>query len=83
MLRMMSYMYPTLSLSLEIKKDPKGAKWLYMRSCPRDIVNGRYSIDVQFFDEVGDLIAYSSQICLMIEIKQQPRERIGGRNVKI
>jgi hypothetical protein len=64
--------YPTLCMSSEIKKDPKGAKWLFMRITTHAIKNGRFDTDIYVVDEEGDLVALSKHVSLMKEAKGRP-----------
>lgn len=62
-------MYPTLSLSLEIKKDPKDSKWLFMKIRTHKILNGRFDQEVQVIDEEGDLVALSKHVSRAVPLK--------------
>jgi hypothetical protein len=59
-------LYPTLSITTEIKNDPKGAKWLFMRIETHEIRNGRFDTNVVVVDENGDLIALSKHVSLAL-----------------
>ena len=61
--------YPTLSMTTEIKKDPKGAKWIFQKLRTYQIKNGRFDTEVQLFDEEGDLVALSKHVSLVTEGK--------------
>jgi archaeosine-15-forming tRNA-guanine transglycosylase len=61
--------YPTLCMSSEIKKDPKGTKWLFMKITAHEIKNGRFDTDVYVVDEEGELVALSKHVSLITEVK--------------
>ncbi|RFU29755.1 hypothetical protein B7463_g6565, partial [Scytalidium lignicola] len=63
------YYYPTLSMSVEIKKDPARAKWLFMKITSNQIKNGRFDQEVQVVNENGDLIALSKHVCISVGFK--------------
>lgn len=62
-------MYPTVAMSLEIKKDPAGAEWLFTRVEMRKVEKGRYGIDVYVLDETGDLVALSRLMSFLFPVK--------------
>lgn len=62
------YLFPTLSLSLEIKKDPNNAEWLLMDIETCKIQNGRWDTHVRILDESGDLVALSKSVSTMTAI---------------
>ncbi|KAK0114175.1 hypothetical protein ONS95_013675 [Cadophora gregata] len=61
--------FPTLCMTSEIKKDPKGLKWVFMRARSLKIENGRFDSLVYICDEQGDLLAFSKHVSLIIEGK--------------
>lgn len=74
---------PTLSLSLEIKKDPKDAKWLFLRIRAHKIQNGRFDTDVYVMDESGDLVALSRHVSLHVEPRVKPPTAVGEAKGKL
>ncbi|KFY85049.1 hypothetical protein V500_08751 [Pseudogymnoascus sp. VKM F-4518 (FW-2643)] len=52
-----TYGQSTISLTMEIRKDPKGAQWLLQRAVMNAAKNGRFDLDVKIIDEDGDLVA--------------------------
>jgi acyl-CoA thioesterase len=71
--------YPTICLSMEIKKNPNGKRWLYQRARCHQIQNGRYDMDVYLYDEGGDLVALIKQTSLVAvltegKLKDNPDE---------
>lgn len=75
--------YPTVCLSIEVKKDPKDAEWLFVRIRSHQIKNGRFDQDVTVLDEKGDLVALSKHVCTAIEIKQRNPEKVTQRVDKL
>ena len=67
--------YPTLSMATEIKKDPKGAKWLFMRIETHEIRNGRFDTNVVILDEKGELVALSNHVSLVLEKHSEEKLR--------
>jgi acyl-CoA thioesterase len=65
---LMAFVYPTISMTTEIRRDPKGAEWLFVRIQSQKVENGRYSVDITILDEEGELVAVSRNMGLMIEI---------------
>jgi hypothetical protein len=57
--------YPTICVSNEIKKDPKGTRWVYQRARCHGVQNGRYDMDVYLYDEAGDLVALIKQTSIV------------------
>ncbi|KUL84862.1 hypothetical protein ZTR_08250 [Talaromyces verruculosus] len=64
------YVFPTMCMSVEIKKDPKDAEWLFQEIVCHKIQNGRYDTDVRVLDENGDLVALSKHVSIMAEMKR-------------
>jgi acyl-CoA thioesterase len=64
----MAFVYPTISMTTGIRRDPKGAEWLFVRIQSQKVENGRYSVDITILDEEGELVAVSRNMGLMIEI---------------
>jgi len=57
--------YPTLSISTEIKRDPKNCKWLFLRVESQEIRNGRFDENVTVLNDEGELIALSKHVSLV------------------
>ena len=78
-----SHFYPTLSMSLEIKRSlpPEGVKWLFVRAQAKEVRNGRMDVEVMIFDQDMELVALSHQICLVIENTEvlQEKKARGGK----
>jgi hypothetical protein len=69
---------PTLCLSIDIKKDPKGAKWLFRRIESLKVANGRFDTVVHIVDESGDLVAFSKHVSLIYD-KKGTRASVQGK----
>ncbi|KAH7327039.1 thioesterase-like superfamily-domain-containing protein [Rhexocercosporidium sp. MPI-PUGE-AT-0058] len=69
--------YPTLCMTTEIKKDPKGLKWVFLRARALKIENGRFDTLVYVCDEEGDLLAFAKHVSLIVEgnlLAEHPEE---------
>ena len=83
--------YPTMSMSLEVKKglaDGKpGWEWLFLRLESHQIRNGRMDIDVVVLDEEGELVALSRHVALIVpserNYKRAADEKAKGSQSKI
>lgn len=64
------YGHSTISLTMEIKKDPKGAQWLLQRAVMNAAKNGRFDLDVKIIDEDGDLVASVCQVNKLIPLRR-------------
>lgn len=62
------FWYPTLLLNLEIKKalPPEGVEWLFSRVRAKQIKNGRMDLEVLVFDTVGNMVALSHHVALIV-----------------
>ena len=67
--------YPTVSMATEIKKDPKGAKWLFMRMRAHRILNGRFDTEVQVVDEEGDLVVLGKHVSIVMDREGKGHKR--------
>ncbi|KAH8799704.1 thioesterase-like superfamily-domain-containing protein [Xylogone sp. PMI_703] len=63
------YVYPTTCISIEVKKDPGNAAWLFVEVVSNQIKNGRFDQEVHVFDEEGDLVALSKHVSTAIDLK--------------
>jgi hypothetical protein len=62
------YVFPTLCMSIEIKKNPNNAEWLFLEILCHSIHNGRFDTDVRVLDENGDLVALSKHVSVMSDM---------------
>ena len=60
--------YPTVLLNLEVKKvlPPAGVEWLFVRVRAKQIKNGRMDLEVVIMDDIGELVALSQHVCLIV-----------------
>lgn len=62
------YVFPTLCMSIEIKKNPNNAEWLFLEILCHSIRNGRFDTDVRVLDENGELVALSKHVSAMADM---------------
>ncbi|KAF4595687.1 thioesterase family protein [Ophiocordyceps camponoti-floridani] len=67
-----SFWYPTLTMSLDVKKrlPPAGAEWLRLRAEAAVIRNGRFDSRLFVFDADGHLIAWSGQVAMVVNYER-------------
>ena len=72
-----TYLYPTLTLSLEIKKvlPPEGVRWLFVRAQVKEVKHGRMDAEVMICDHRMGLVALSHQTCLVVENTQALKQK--------
>ncbi|PYH99948.1 hypothetical protein BO71DRAFT_415186 [Aspergillus ellipticus CBS 707.79] len=71
------YAISTLCLSIEFKKRPEPAtKWVMIRSNSHQVLNGRYDVELQIFDEKGELLALSNHVAFTADLKPKSTARI-------
>ncbi|RMZ78219.1 hypothetical protein DV738_g4026, partial [Chaetothyriales sp. CBS 135597] len=63
------YWYPTMTLNLDVKKvlPEEGVEWLFTRTKAKTIKNGRLDLDIEVWDDQGDLVATSSHSSLIVD----------------
>ncbi|KAG0636346.1 thioesterase-like superfamily-domain-containing protein [Tuber brumale] len=68
--------YPTLALSVEVKRAPEGGGWdvLFRRVQSRVIENGRMDMTVDLFDEQGRIVAISHHVAIMVSAERNWRK---------
>lgn len=73
------YWYPTLVLNLDVKKllPEEGVEWLFVRVRAKTIKNGRFDLDIEVWDEAGDLVATSVHAALVVDAARN----LAGRTV--
>ncbi|KAF7596981.1 hypothetical protein BBP40_011347 [Aspergillus hancockii] len=69
------FWYPTVTLNVDLKKSlPNGgAEWLYSRVVTKAFRAGRADLDVAVLDQDGELVALSSQVCMVVGIDRNLR----------
>ena len=73
------FWYPTVLLNLDIKKalPPEGVEFLFVRARAKQIKNGRMDLEVTVLDQEGDLVAFSTHVCLILG-SERNLKRSGG-----
>lgn len=66
------FWYPTVVLNLEVKKvlPENGVEWLFCRSVPKQIKNGRLDVEIVILDEAGDIVALSQHVALAVSAER-------------
>lgn len=79
------YAYPTLSMSLEVKKllPSEGVKWLFVRARAKQIKNGRFDAEVTIHNENLELVAVSHQVSSVIDLDSATNESLHPRRGKL
>jgi len=78
------YWYPTLTLTLDIKKPllASGSEWLFVRNTNKQIKDGKMDIEVVILDEAGEIVALSHHVALVVGTERNLGKR-GGQESKI
>ncbi|EXJ75701.1 uncharacterized protein A1O5_00208 [Cladophialophora psammophila CBS 110553] len=63
------FWYPTLALNLDVKKllPEEGVEWLFVRVMAKVIRNGRFDLNIEVWDEAGELVASSTHASLIVD----------------
>lgn len=70
------YALSTLCLSVEFKKIPHpDTRWVMTRSHSSKVSNGRYDVNVQIFDESGELLALSNHVVYIVPLRPPPKPK--------
>ena len=79
------YGYPTLSMSLDIKKHlpAPGVKWLFIRAQAKEIKNGRMDAEVTILDEFHELVALSHQVSFIVDTTTGGENRQKSENCRL
>lgn len=74
---MAQFWYPTLLLNVDIKKalPEEGVEWLFLRTRAKQIKNGRFDIEVVVLDELGDIVALSHHVCMVLPAERNLAKR--------
>lgn len=72
--------YPTLLLNLDVKKalPDAGVDWLFVRVRTKKILNGRFDLEIIVLDEVGDIVALSHHVCMIVSAERNLAKRNTG-----
>ncbi|KAJ9602541.1 hypothetical protein H2200_013084 [Cladophialophora chaetospira] len=78
------FWYPTLALNLDVKKllPEEGVEWLFVRVRAKAIKNGRFDLDIEVWDEGGDLVASSVHASLIMDSSRNYNRKNGNGNGK-
>jgi hypothetical protein len=79
------YWYPTLSLNLDVKKllPDEGVDMLFVRVRAKVIKNGRNDLDIEVWDEGGEMVACSTHASLVMDAsRNMTRNGIGNGEQK-
>jgi hypothetical protein len=78
------FWYPTITLNVDLKKSllNGGSEWLYSRVVTKAFRAGRTDLDVAVFDQSGELLALSSQVCMVVGIDRNLRNGNDPRSGK-
>jgi acyl-CoA thioesterase len=68
---------------MEIKRDPKGAEWLFVRIKTDELLNGRYASDVSVLNEEGELVAVARIMGLVVKMSQGEKVGVTKNDVKL
>ena len=79
-LKSAKHWYPTLLLNLDFKKSlpEEGVEWLFVRVSTKQIKNGRMDLDILILDEVGDIVALSHHVALILGAERNLAQRNNG-----
>ena len=79
-----TYWYPTLALNLDVKKllPEEGVEWLFVRVRAKSIRNGRFDLEIEVWDEAGELVATSVHASLIMDISRNVG-RTSGKESKL
>ena len=80
-----TFWYPTVLLNLDIKKalPPEGVEFLFVRARAKQIKNGRMDQEVTIMDQVGDLVALSTHVSLVLGSERNLKRSSGAGESKI
>lgn len=64
----------TMSIAIDIRRDPKGEKWLLMRSVMHEARNGRSDNDIKIINGNGELVAIVHQVNIAIPTSKRSKK---------
>lgn len=73
----LKWVFPTICLNIDIRRDPKGEEFLLQRVVMNECSNGRFDMEVKLIDVKGRLVATSTHSNLML-----PRREFAPKKVK-
>lgn len=83
---MAKFWYPTLLLNVDVKKalPEEGVDWLFVRTRNKLIKNGRFDLEVVVLDELGDVVALSHHVCMVLPAERNLAKRTTSKtNLKL
>jgi hypothetical protein len=82
-----TYWYPTLTLTVDVKKalPEEGVEFVFVRVKAKRVESGRFDLDVEVWDEGGDLVAvgYHTGLVMGTERNEKVKKRRVGREGKL
>lgn len=68
----------TVSIAIDIRRNPKGEKWLLQRAVMNEELNGRFDVDIKVINPDGEIVAIVHQVNISVpRVKTQRTERTG------
>lgn len=77
------FWYPTVLLNLDVKKalPEEGVEWLFVRTQSKRISRGRLDLEVIVFDDVGDVVALSHHVVMVLGAERNTAKRTRGEKL--
>ncbi|PHH81357.1 hypothetical protein CDD82_970 [Ophiocordyceps australis] len=77
-----AFWYPTVTMSLDVKKKlpPDGAEWLRLHTAAKVIRNGRLDSEVIVFDSEGDVVALSHHVAMIVDVERNFASQQGEKS---
>jgi len=77
------FWYPTMLLNLEIKKalPEDGVEWLFVRTRPKEIKNGRMDLEIVIMDSEGGIVALSHHVCFVLGSERNTAKRSNPKSM--
>ncbi|KAK0614612.1 thioesterase-like superfamily-domain-containing protein [Immersiella caudata] len=72
------FWYPTVVMNLEVKRpleESHKVEWLFLRMKTREIMNGRFDLEVVVMDKEGALVAVGTQVGLVLGMERNLKGR--------
>ncbi|KAI1415438.1 thioesterase-like superfamily-domain-containing protein [Hypoxylon sp. FL1857] len=78
---LLPFWYPTVALNLDVKKalPPGGVEWLFVRVQTKSIKNGRMDLEIVILDGVGEIVALSHHVVLVLGSERNMAARRNGQ----
>ncbi len=62
-----------MSIAIDIRRDPRGEKWLMLRSVMNEARNGRSDNDIKVVNEKGEIVAIVHQLNIAIPTSKRSK----------